>query len=299
MLDVKLKTLLTVAEEKNFTRAAAKLSLTQPAVSQHIRLLERELNVKIFNRTSGELMLTPEGEIVVRYAVRLRAVYDKMLSALADSERHVTRLRVGITHTAESNLITEVLAKYGSQNKNVTITIITDTINNLYSMMETYQLDLAVMEGKPQNPSLNYLMLDTDYLVCVLPIHHRLAGRSMVTLNELKNEQMILRLPSSGTRKLFEATLTSINESIDSFNIALEVDNIATIKDLIRKEMGVSILPKSACMDELKKGKIAVLPIENLSMLREMNLVYTRDFSHVEILTDITRLYHDSAKLYT
>ncbi len=298
MLDVKLTTLLTVAEEKNFTRAAAKLSLTQPAVSGHIRMLEKELNVRIFNRGAGELVLTAEGEIVVRYAARLRAVYAKMLQTLADSERHVTRLRIGITHTAESNLITEVLAKYGSQNKNVTITIITDTINNLYSMMETYQLDLAIMEGKPQNPSLNYLMLDTDYLVCVLPVHHKLASRTMVTLNELKNEQMILRLPSSGTRKLFEAALTGINESIDSFNIALEVDNIATIKDLIRKELGVSILPKSACMDELKKGKIAALPIENLSMLREMNLVYSRDFSHVEILTDIIRLYHDSAKIY-
>ena len=261
-------------------------------------MLEKELNVKIFNRGAGELVLTAEGEIVVRYAARLRAVYAKMLQTLADSERHVTRLRIGITHTAESNLITEVLAKYGSQNKNVTITIITDTINNLYSMMETYQLDLAIMEGKPQNPSLNYLMLDTDYLVCVLPVHHKLASRTMVTLNELKNEQMILRLPSSGTRKLFEAALTGINESIDSFNIALEVDNIATIKDLIRKELGVSILPKSACMDELKKGKIAALPIENLSMLREMNLVYSRDFSHVEILTDIIRLYHDSAKIY-
>lgn len=299
MLDAKLTTLLSVAEEKNFTRAAEKLSLTQPAVSGHIRLLEQELGCRIFNRGHGDLSLTAEGEIVVRYAARIRAVYQKMLTTLSDNEKHITRLRIGITHTAESNLITEVLAKYANQNKDITITIITDTISNLYSMMETYQLDLAVIEGKPTNPSLRYLMLDTDYLVCVLPIHHPLARqRTMVTLNELKNEPMILRLPTSGTRKLFEATLMSINESIDSFNVFLEVDNIATIKDLIRKEMGISILPKSACMDELKKGKIAVLPIENLSMLREMNLVYTRDFSHLELLSDITRLYHDSAKLY-
>lgn len=298
MLDDKLYTLLTVAREKNFTRAATKLSLTQPAVSHHIRQLETELGIRIFLRGNGELRLTDEGEIAVRYASRLQSVYQKMLSELSDSEHHMTRLRVGITHTAESNLITETLAKFGSQNRNVTITIITDTIKNLYNMLETYQLDLAVMEGKPRNPSLNYLMLDTDYLACVLPVNHPLAARSMVSLEELKNEQMILRLPSSGTRKLFEASLMSINESIDSFNITLEVDNIATIKDLIRKELGISILPKSACMDELKKGKIAVLPIENLSMLRETNIVYNRDFSHVEILTDLIRLYHDAAKIY-
>ena len=77
---------------------------------------------------------------------------------------------------------------------------------------------------------------------------------------------MILRLTSSATRMLFESTLNSTGESIENFNVTLEVDNIATIKDLIRKDMGVSILPRSACMDELRKKKITALPIENLSM---------------------------------
>ena len=90
----------------------------------------------------------------------------------------------------------------------------------------------------------------------------------MVTLEDLKREKLILRLPSSGTRKLFESHLVSANESIDNFDIALEVDNIATIKDLVRKDLGVSVLARSACMDEIRKGKITSLPIENLSMIR-------------------------------
>ena len=296
MLDIKLATLLTVAKEKNFTKAAEKLSLTQPAVSHHIGQLEEELNTRIFTRAKSGLRLTSEGEIVLRYAERLQSLYDKMLEELSDSERHMTKIRVGITHTAESNLITEILAKYGAQEDNVTITINTDTIKHLYNMLATYQLDLAFIEGKPTDTSLNHILLDTDYLACVLPVTHPLATHSMISLSELKNEQMILRLPSSGTRKLFEAALLSINESIDSFNITLEVDNIATIKDLIRKGLGVSILPKSACMDELKKGKLAVLPIENLSMPREMNIVYNRDFSHTEILSDLVKLYREEER---
>ena len=107
---------------------------------------------------------------------------------------------------------------------------------------------------------------------------------------------MILRLPSSATRVLFESSLESINESIDEFNIILEVDNIATIKDLIRKNMGVSILPKSACMDEVKKKKMTILPIENLSMVREINILYHKNFSHIEMLKNFTRLYHEMLK---
>lgn len=64
----------------------------------------------------------------------------------------------------------------------------------------------------------------------------------------------------------------------------LEVDNIATIKDLIRKDLGVSVLPKSACMDELRKEKITALPIENLSMVRETRVVYHKNFAHTVIL---------------
>lgn len=102
---------------------------------------------------------------------------------------------------------------------------------------------------------------------------------------------MILRLPSSATRQLFEATLVSINESIDNFNVALEVDNVGTIKELVRKDLGVSILPKSVCAREAKKGKLTILPIENLSMMREVNIAYNKDFIHLEVLRDLVRLY--------
>lgn len=96
--------------------------------------------------------------------------------------------------------------------------------------------------------------------------------------------------------QLIESTLESINDSIENFNVTIEVDNIATIKDLVRKELGVSILPKSACMDELSKGKLAALPIENLSMVRETRIVYNRDFSHFDILQEITKTYQETAK---
>ena len=79
--------------------------------------------------------------------------------------------------------------------------------------------------------------------------------------------------------------------SVGDFNIMLEVDNIATIKDLIRKNLGVSILPGSACMDEIKKGKITALPIENLSMVRETKIIYNKDFANTDLLSDIIKTY--------
>jgi len=296
MVDVKLITLLKVYELGNYTRAAEKLSLTQPAVSQHIKQLERELNVLIFDRTGGKITPTAEGRLVIQYAERVVSLYENLQRALVDKQQSIDRLRVGITHTSESNIVTEVLARYTERFSNMKITIQTDTIKNLYEMLKTYKIDIAIVEGGMTDPSINSIMLDTDRLVLAASTDHPLAGRSMVTIEELKKERMILRLPSSGTRNLFAAHLESRGMSVEDFNVVLEVDNIATIKDLIRRNYGVSILARSACMDELKKGKLTVLPIENLSMIREVNILYHHTFRHVEILREIVGIYNEAAK---
>lgn len=298
MLDPKLDTLLLVAEKRNFTRAAQALSLTQPAVSHHISQLEQELGVRLFVRGNGDLMLTPEGETVLRYVRRMKTLEKKMAEELQEAGRRLTRLRIGITHTAESSIVAEVLARYTNENPGISITIVTDNINNLYDMLENFELDLAVVEGRSTRPELSALMLDTDYLVCVLANTHPLSHSSMITLDEIRQEKLILRLPNSETRVRFESALAAIGESIADFQVILEVDNVATIKDLIRKNLGISILARSACMDELRKGKLTALPIENLSMTRETNLVYHRDFAHKETLQDILALYKKQLREY-
>lgn len=298
MIDPKLETLLKVTETLNFTKAAEQLSLTQPAVSHHIIKLEEELGYKIFIRKSGKLKLTSEGEIVIMYAKRIKSLYDKMQQSLSDENSKFTKLTVGITHTAESNYIAEVLAKYSSQNKGVTITIISEASKILYNMLLNYEIDLAIVEDTMKSPNINSLLLDTDYLVLVVSNNNHLTQKKIVTLNDLKKENMILRLPDSGTSNLFIAHLESLNMSIDEFNVILEVDNIATIKDLIRRDFGVSILARSACLNEIRKGKITVLPIENLSMPRQINILYHKDFKHTDTLKSIVQIYNDTVRLY-
>ena len=291
MLSTKLQTVLAEAEHKNFTRAAETLSMTQPAVSHHIKQLEQEVGAPLFLRSKTGLLLTPQGEIVVSYARRMKALNERMLAELQTAGRQLSLLRIGITHTSESNLTAAALAKYSNQKGKLKIILFTDTINNLYDMLENYELDLAIVDGAYTDPRFSSMLLDTDYLTCVLSVDNPLARKAAVTLAELKRQKMILRTPASATRTLFESALESHGESIQSFDVTLEVDNIATIKDLIRKDLGVSILPRSACLDELRKGKIAVLPVENLSMVRETRIVYNRDFAHTDMLNEIIRTY--------
>ena len=296
MVDVKLNTLLKVYEMGSYTRAAEKLSLTQPAVSKHIRQLERELGVSIFDRTGPKLRLTPEGKLIVRYAERVIALSDGLRRALADRSRAVDRLRVGVTHTSESSIVAEVLARYTEENVNTRITLRTDALASLYEMLKSYQIDIAIVEGDVSDPAIRTIRLDTDNLAVAVSNEHPLASRPSVTIDELRRERLILRLPSSGTRTLFDANLESRGMSPDDFNVILEVDNIATIKDLVRRNYGVSVLARSACMDELRKGKIRMLPIEDLTMVRQINLLYHHTFEHAEVLQDIVRIYNAATR---
>lgn len=296
LLDDKLETFIAVCEVKNFTKAGEMLGLTQPAVSQHIKKLEEELDTQIFLRKKGEITLSQEGEIALLYAKRMRALQDKMRDKIKSAKANIRKIRIGITHTQESGYMIEALSKMALAYENLNITFITDTIRNLYAMLENFELDVLIIEEKPSNPDFNFMVLDTDMLTCMVSSQNPLAQKQAITLNELKKQHLILRLPTSATRVKFASSLEAIGESIDNFDVVIEVDSIATIKNLVKKDIGVSILSKGACVKELQKKSLVALPIENLSMTRETTIVYHKTFNHVEIIERIAAAYHDIAR---
>ncbi|MBQ7638423.1 MAG: LysR family transcriptional regulator [Clostridia bacterium] len=298
MVDTKLYSLAAVYECGSFVGAAKKLSITQPAVSQHIKALENELGVIIFERVGGKLSATKQGELAIRFAQKVIGLSEELKSELREGNIVTDHLTIGITRTAESNPIAAALAKYCAENDSISIKIITDTAGNLYKMLKTYELDIAVVESRQSDDDFSFLLLDTDYLVLAVPPKHPLASKDLITFSELKKERLILRLPSSGTRSLFKAHLESNNMSVNDFNIIMEIDNVATIKDLVRRGFGVSILPKSVCLEELKNGSLSVLPVENLSMTREIIIAYRNDFTHSDILRDIVHAYKETVRIY-
>lgn len=299
MLDPKLYSLLAVESAGNFTRAAERLSLTQPAVSQHIHALEQDLGVRIFDRVNNAVKLTHEGKIVVKYAKRMIALQENMKSELENEKLQIGSLTVGITHTAESNAIAETLARYAQYHENVTVRLITGTADKLCEKLKNYEIDLAIIDGKKPDPNMRYLMLDTDNLTLIVSPNHRLATRESVTIADLKQERLILRLPHSTTRRLFASALECNGMSLNEFNVVLEMDSIATIKDLIRRDFGVSVLARSACMDEIGKQKLIALPIEGIPMMMETDLVYAPDFDHPGLLKEIMRCYNETQRTNT
>lgn len=293
-IDLKAISLLKVAEYENFTKAAKELCISQPAISNHIKAVEEELGFKIFERGTSGIHLTEKGAIVIKYISQMNSIAESLKQALASDKLSATALRVGITHTVESSLVVDAIAKYlNKSTPGVSIRITSGTSKSLYKQLKNGEIDFIIMEGSYNDPDLNNVMLGTDSLVLVTSPSNHLASKNTVTLDEMKEENLIMRLPDSNTMKTFANALKERSKSLSDFNIILEIDNIATIKDLIRRDFGVSILAKSVCQDEVRKGKLAILNIENISMVREMNLVYPKDFEHAEAIDGIVRCYNE------
>lgn len=210
-----------------------------------------------------------------------------------NAKTNIYKIRIGITHTQESGFMIEALSKIALGDDNITITFITDTIKNLYAMLENFEIDMAIIEEKPSNPDFRFTIIDTDMLVCIVSPQNPVSQKASISLQELKKQHLILRLPSSSTREKFNSALESIGESVDNFDVIIEVDSIATIRNLVKKDVGVSILSKGTCYKEIRKGSLVALPVENLSMTRETTIVYHKTFTHTEMIERIAKVYSE------
>lgn len=298
-MDVKLKTLLAIEKEGNFTKAAEKLSLTQPAVSQHIKALEEEFNIIIFDRRNRKLSLTKEGELLVRYAKRINALTTNLIKQLELSKlnlKYKKVLVVGITHTLESNIISKAIAIYSSSENAFQIRIVSDTIKNLHRKMKNYEIDLCIINGDIFDKDFEYVTLDDDELLIAVSNSNPLSKLNAITLKQLKKERLILRSKSSDTRILFESHLATKQENIDNFKLILELDNVEVIKELVKDNFGVSVLSKNSCLSEIKKDKFKMLHLKDINMTRQINLYYHKDFPYTTDLKQIISIYHELAK---
>ena len=297
MVDTKFRTLLTLVQVGNYTKTAKLLSLTQPAVSHHVKKLEEEYGVRIFFAGRKTPILTPEGEILIKYAKRLAAIDKRLRQELLDSKTSIKRFNVGVTPVIAGDMISQLFFTYCNEHPDVRINVILDTFDNIYNKLQSFELDWAIVEGQFQDTNYQSLLLDTDDLLLVVSPKHRFSGKTSVNLDELKEERLILRSHNSGTRVLFEKYLNKKGEDIDDFNIVIEIDNVNTIKELVEANLGVTVLGHSACLKEEQAGELSLVYLQDFDVTRKINMIYHAGFEHVALLENIRRIYNEEKEI--
>lgn len=286
MINPKIDTLITLAKYENFTKTAEILNLTQPAVTQHIKSLEDEYNIKIFIKNGRDLVITNQGKILLKYFQRIKSLENSLDNALDDYKNNRYHLDIGITPTA-SEFILPIIYKYIQKKyPNASINFHIHVLDELTQFLKSYSLDFCILDKKYNRKKFKSEMIYDDSLVFICSNDH-INKENIQSLEDIKSEKLILRHEKSQTRIQFEEYLDLHQETISNFNIALEIESINLIKQLIKQDYGISLLPYSICKEEIENHSLYLLNIKNFKIKRDTYLIYNQDNENLPLIADL------------
>ena len=271
----KLEIFAAVVQAGSFSAAAQTFPMTQPAVSQHIQDLEHSLGTALFIRGRRGVTLTAAGETLYDYTQRI-------LRLVAEAESQVTnveniaggQLTIGATPGVSTYLLPDWLRGFREKYPQLNVALQTGvTTQNIQGVME-HKLDLSIVEGeldKISRKGLGNLVLRPVDMVMVVGQGHIWNKRDVIKLEELHQQPFITRQPGSRTRVWIDAVLNAHGVKPQ---LVAEYDNQEAIKQSVMSNMGITILPDYSIARELEAGLIHSLSIENVTLKREIKILY-------------------------
>jgi LysR family transcriptional regulator, transcription activator of glutamate synthase operon len=287
-----LRYLVALAEERNFTRAATREHIAQPALSQQIRRLEAELGLLLVERTTRQVSITEAGEVLVTRARRILSEVEAAgdeLQALRGLE--TGRVRLGAMHTMGPVDVSLALAIFHRRHPGVELTVREESSEELAELLRDDALDLAFLSvtERVESHGLALHQLLSEELVVLLPPDHRLAGRRRIKMAELREEEFISYRPGARLRELLFA---AGREAGFEPAVKLELNESGRIRRLVARGMGVAILPRS---DAVSPGvEIAVAALTHPSLSRDITLAWRQERRHPPAVAEFLELARET-----
>ncbi|MEU6663010.1 LysR substrate-binding domain-containing protein [Streptomyces sp. NPDC046821] len=237
---------LTLAEECHFGRAAARLHVAQPALSQQIKQLERELGVALFHRSTRRVELTEAGRHLTGYARTLVSEAERARAHMAElATGHAGRVSVGFIGTATYDVLPRVARTVRARLPHITLDLRGELLTpQLMDGLLDGTYDLAVLRSGPRTEGVNTTPLRTEPLVAVLPAHHPLASESRIPLGALAGEPFVIH-PAQERSAMHDRVMAACGRAGFRPESLVEVGETATLVVLVAAGHGVALVPES------------------------------------------------------
>ncbi|WP_277586823.1 LysR family transcriptional regulator [Psychrobacillus antarcticus] len=266
-----LQVFITVVEQKNFTKAAEILHMTQPAVSSYIQNLERALNIKLLERTNKFVRLNKAGEIVYQHAKDIAGLYTRMENLLDDLKHSASgTLSIGSSYTYGEYIlpykIANLLKSYPQLNPNVIIR----NSNEIIELVMRNQIDVGIIEGEFKNEKVKITPFANDQLSITTASNHYFLSTQKISSHDLSEETWLIREEGSGTREMQEKFFNRMGCYPKKMMV---LGSTQAIKESIEAGLGISFLSHSVIKNEVELGKLKLLEIDEYSIIRNFSLV--------------------------
>lgn len=270
---VQLQTFVRLAEVGNFTRVAEELYLTQPAVTQQVRTLERHLGVRLVDVVGRRPVLTDGGKFLASRAREILANAEALERDMREfAEAQTGELRLGATLTVGSYIVPQILARFHREHPAVKIHVQIANTEVMTGLVAQGALSLALIEGPLTDEHFDVRAFREDKLVLAVPPDHPLA-RSAVRLADLEGQPFIWREGGSGTRAATEALLREYGVTVQS---VLALPSGEGVARAVEAGMGVAILSELIIEDRVARGKITAVDIVDAPLSRSFRVITAR-----------------------
>jgi DNA-binding transcriptional LysR family regulator len=266
---------LAVCEAGSFTKAAERLHLTQPAVSQHVKRLEDRFGVPLFQVQGRGIFLTEAGELLRNYAATAEADGARTEALIRDLGRR-RRMRFGATRTIGEYVLPDRLAAYLRTYPDAEVSLRVDNTEALLAQLRGGDIDFAFIEGLFDREEYETRLFLQDAFIPICAAGDPLATGKPDFL-QLKDRRLIVRERGSGSRLILERTLEGMNRSITNFARILELGNLEAIKRLVAGGAGIAFLYEQSVSKELASGSLARIDWPEFSVSHDYTFAFLKN----------------------
>lgn len=281
-MDRLLKVFITVVEQKNLTRAAEILYITQSAVSQNIKLLEEQFNTTLINRTNKSMTLTKAGDILYNQAKIIIDQYSLTERMIEDLQKGVSGpLNIGSGFTYGEYLLPKVISTFIKEYPDIIPKITIKNSARIAKQVKQRDLDIGIIEKEIYDSQLVTIPFAKDKMVIIVPADFPKKNGEQISLNELEDKTWIIRESGSGTRVVGDNMFT--RTKLAPKNV-LEFGSTQLIKEIVKNGIGISYISEVSVKDEIKQGTIKALTIKEYQDSRTFYYVTNKSHASTKAL---------------
>lgn len=280
MIDiVKLKTFITVADLGSFSKSSDVLYVTQPAITQQIKSLEKTIGCKLLRRQGGKIVLTEEGERLYRKAKLLLESYDNLVKEMSQLKKDIKdTLYIGSSPTFGEYKLPKLIVDFQKLYPGITVKFYVDTSKKIEDSVLNGLINVGVVD-KEVDSKINSVELFIDELVLCVGKDHELAKKDIIEPEDLYTIDLVMREAYSCTRKTVKETLEAMGINFELLNIKIETNSIRSIMNIVKSGCGASFFPRNSIQKDIEEGELVPVKIRNFRAYKVFNVIYYTDFT--------------------
>lgn len=274
MFDFRLKVFYTVARRLNFTKAAEELLISQPAVTKHIKELESQFNLALFDRRGNKVILSPAGEVLLKHTEAIQVIYRQMefdLNQLNEAFKGI--LHVGSSTSITQYILPPLLARFHSIHQEVKVELLSGNTEQIEQALLDKKIELGVIEGKSKRREIHYMPFLKDEIVLVCSSKNPLARKEEIRPEELKKIPLLLREPGSGTLEVIADALKQKGIKLSDLPVEMQLGSTEAIKSYLQYSDCMAFLSLHAILKELENRTLKIIEIKKLPIHRNFYFI--------------------------